>query len=63
MDDVGRKLNAERGAKVEALARAEIECWEESRSRSDEAKQAGFEAVSDSLSSFGLPPLLRINLD
>jgi hypothetical protein len=49
MDDVGRKLNAERGAKVEALARAEIECWEESRSRSDEAKQARISKLSQIL--------------
>ena len=39
MDEAGRKLNAERGAKVEGQARGEIKSWEESRSRSDQAKQ------------------------
>ncbi len=49
MDDVGRKLNAERGAKIEAQARAEIKSWEESRSRSDRAKQARISKLSQIL--------------
>ena len=49
MDDLGRRLNAERGAKVEAQARAEIKSWEESRSRSDRAKQARISRLSQIL--------------
>jgi hypothetical protein len=39
MDDVGRTLNAQRGAQVEAEARREIEGWEESLRKEQEAKQ------------------------
>ena len=49
MDEAGRKLNAERGAKVEGQARGEIKSWEESRSRSDQAKQARVSRLSQIL--------------
>jgi hypothetical protein len=40
MDDLGRKLNAQRGAQVEAEARREVEAREESLRQAQEAKQA-----------------------
>jgi hypothetical protein len=49
MDDVGRKLNSERGAQVAALARRTIESWEESLRRADESKRARIAKLSQVL--------------
>jgi hypothetical protein len=46
MDDLGRKLNAQRGAEVEAEARRAIEKWEESIRKADELKQARIQKLS-----------------
>jgi hypothetical protein len=49
MDDLGRKLNAQRGAQVEAEARRVIEDWEESLHQALEAKQARISRLSQIL--------------
>ena len=49
MDEVGRKLIAQRGAQVEAEARAEIDRFKESRFKSEEAKQARISKLSQIL--------------
>jgi hypothetical protein len=49
MDDMGRKFNAQRGAQVEAEARAEIDRREQSRFKSEEAKQARISKLSQIL--------------
>jgi hypothetical protein len=49
MDEVGRKLIAQRGAQVEAEARAEIDRFKESRFKSEEEKQARISKLSQIL--------------
>jgi hypothetical protein len=49
MDDLGRKLNAQRGAQVEADARREIEGWENSLRKAQEAKQTRILKLSQML--------------
>ncbi len=49
MDELGRKLIAQRGAQVEAEARAEIERFKQSRFKSEEEKQARISKLSQIL--------------
>ncbi len=49
MDELGRKLIAQRGAQVEADARSEIDRFKESRFKSEEAKQARISKLSQIL--------------
>jgi hypothetical protein len=46
MDDLGKKLNAQRGAQVEAEAQKEIDGWEESLRQAREAKQTRITKLS-----------------
>jgi hypothetical protein len=49
MDDLGRRNVAQRGAQIEAKARSEIECWEQSLNHARGAKQARISKLSQIL--------------
>ena len=47
MDDLGRKLNAERGAHVQAEARQEVVAWEQSLRHAEEARRIRIAKLSE----------------